>query len=555
MGHVDVQGLRVVFRDTTGMETVAVDGVDFALERGASLGIVGESGSGKSTIARALLGFARPGARFAGGSVHVGGTNILALDPGALREFRGRRAAMVPQNPLSSLTPHMTVGSQLVELVGLHGGETGKAAKFRALDLMAETDLPDPRILFDRYPHEISGGQRQRVVIAAALIAQPELIVLDEPTTALDKTVEARVLDLVRRVQESLGATLVYVSHDLNVISAMCRRILVMRRGLVVEDGTTERIFEQPEATYTRDLVGAIPRLGHTRRGKSAKSSSPVLLSVDSLRFAYASHKGFLWRHPSPAPALDDVSFTLSRGETLGVVGESGSGKSTLASLIVGAISGHSGRIELNDGALLDGLARTRTKDHRRRVQMVFQDPLSSLNPAHTVEEILTRPLRLYFGKTAADARKGAASLLRELDLGPEFLTRRPRQLSGGQQQRVALARALATEPDVLLCDEITSALDVTIQAQVLRLLRGLQTQRGIACLFITHDLAVASELADRLLVLEGGQVRDLGDTFDVIGTPNSPYTSRLVSAFQVNERPASPAKRSMPGTAAPMPA
>ena len=530
MSHLDVRDLRVVYRNGAGDQTVAVDGVSFALERGATLGIVGESGSGKSTVARALLGFARPGASFDQGSVRVADTDVLTLDDKDLRAFRGGRAAMVPQNPLSSLTPHMTVGAQLVELIALHSSVTGASAKARALDLMAETDLPEPPVLFDRYPHEISGGQRQRVVIAAALVARPELIVLDEPTTALDKTVEARVLDLVRRVQADLDATLVYVSHDLHVIGAMCERTMVMRNGKVVEQGPTQKLYDAPSSAYARDLVGSIPHLASEGRVAS-EGGAGTLLKLSDVCFGYAPPGHILRRRRPSRPALDRVTLDLKAGETLGVVGESGSGKSTLASLIAGALAGHSGQMELDDGTRLEGLAKTRSKAHRRRVQMVFQDPLSSLNPSHTVEEIITRPLRLYFGHTPSAAREAAVNLLGELDLGAEFLHRRPRQLSGGQQQRIALARALAAEPDILLCDEITSALDVTIQAQVLRLLRRLQEERGIACLFISHDLAVVSEISHHVLVLEAGQIRDVGTTAEVIGAPKSAYTERLLSA------------------------
>ena len=529
MAHIDVSNLRIVYRSGAGEETAAVEDVSFALHRGETLGIVGESGSGKSTVARALLGYARPGARFDKGQIRMGETDVLALSAVELRRFRGSRAAMVPQNPLSSLTPHMTIGAQLVELIGLHAGETGAAAKASALDVMAETNLPHPPTLFDRYPHEISGGQRQRVVIAAALVARPELIVLDEPTTALDKTVEVRVLDLVRHVQEQLDATLIYVSHDLHVIGAMCARTLVMRNGRVVEEGPTTRIFEAPTSDYTRNLVRAIPQLSST--GRVAATQKAPVLKVRNLDFGYASPGRLFGRRAPAALALEDVAFDLVAGQTVGVVGESGSGKSTLASLIAGAVAGHDGSITLGDGSVLKGLAKGRTKSHRQRVQMVFQDPLSSLNPAHTIEEILTRPLRLYFGHSAAAARDRAVSLLAELDLGTQFLSRRPRQLSGGQQQRVALARALAAEPDILLCDEITSALDVTIQAQVLALLLRLQDERGLACLFISHDLAVVSEVSHRILVLESGHVRDYDRTAAVISTPKSAYTAKLLSA------------------------
>ena len=535
MAHVAVDDLHVLFRDAAGRDIPAVDGVSFALGRGETLGIVGESGSGKSTVARALLGYARPGARFARGTVTVGGTQVLTLTPAALQAFRGARAVMVPQNPLSSLTPHRTNGDQLCELIARHGGLTGRAARARALGLMAETGLPEPARIYARYPHEISGGQRQRLVIAAALVARPDLIVLDEPTTALDKTVEARVLDLVARVQAELDATLIYVSHDLNAISALCRRVMVMQNGQVVEQGPTAALFDAPRQPYTRELVAAIPRLD-TRSTRPVPAGRPPVLRVEGLGFAYRAPMRLLRPRAPLARALDAVSFAIAPGETLGVLGESGSGKSTMASLIAGALGGHSGTIRLGD-RILEGPARKRPQEARRRVQRVYQDPLSSLNPSHTVEQTLTRPLMRFFGLTRAAARDRAVAILADLELGPEFLARWPRQLSGGQQQRIAIARALAADPDVLICDEVTSALDVTIQAHVVALLARLQAQRGLAMLFISHDLAVVAAVSDQILVLEQGQVRDHGARDAVLSAPRHPYTQRLLAAYRGAER------------------
>lgn len=528
--HVTIEGLRITYRDDAGEETAAVRDANIRLRRGETLGIVGESGSGKSTLARALLGHARPGARFAAGSVHVGETDVLALTGADLRRFRGGRAAMVPQNPLSSLTPHMTIGAQLEELVRRHTDMTGKAVHAHALSLMERTGLPEPERLAKRYPHEISGGQRQRTVIAAALIGKPELIVLDEPTTALDKTVEARVLQLVADVQKELGATLVYVSHDLNVIRALCSRIAVMKDGRVIEQGKTARIFDMPETDYTRSLLHAIPRLD-VEGPPPPETAAHDHIEVNALRFSYNRSPGFLSRSKQETPpTLDDISFSLRRGETLGLVGESGSGKSTVAALIAGVVSGHDGDIRLG-GDTISGAARRRTREMRRRVQLVFQDPLSALNPSHTVEEILVRPLRLHFGLSQAAARDKAAAALSEMELGPEFLSRRPRQLSGGQQQRVGFARALAAEPDLLICDEVTSALDVTIQANMLSLFLRIQRERAMTCIFISHDLAVIARVSHRIAVLEKGQVREIGDRDSVLRHPTSPYTQRLLAA------------------------
>ncbi|SEB03936.1 nickel ABC transporter ATP-binding protein NikE [Rubrimonas cliftonensis] len=532
--HVETAGLTVTYRDGLGGERAAVRAVDLALARGATLGVVGESGSGKSTLARCLLGHLRPGARVSGGHVRVGDVAPFDLDSRALRAFRGARAAMVPQNPLSSLTPHMTVGAQLGELLRRHARLRGRAARARALELMAETDLPDPASLHDRYPHELSGGQRQRIVIAAALAARPELIVLDEPTTALDKTVESHVLDLVARLQAELSATLVYVSHDLNVVARMCSRIMVMRDGAVVEEGDAAALLRRPRTGYAEALIAAMPRLAPERAPSPATPAGPPVVSARGLRFTHRSPAGLFGRGAVGRPALDGVDFDLARGETLGVVGESGSGKSTLAALVCGALTGGAGSLRL-DGRPLAGLARSRPADQRRRIQMIFQDPLASLNPSQTVVDIVARPARLYFGATAAQARAEAARLLAALDVPAETMNRGPRHLSGGQQQRVAIARALAARPDVLLCDEITSALDATVQAQAIALLRRIQSEHGLAILFISHDLALVASIAHRLLVLEGGVARDHGPTRETLLTPGSAYTARLIAAFRRN--------------------
>lgn len=458
--HVSVEDLSIAYRTSIGREKLAVSSVGFRLQRGDTLGIVGESGSGKSTVARALLGLVRPGAHLASGRVVVGGHDILHLPERHLRHYRGGVAAMVPQNPLSSLTPHLTVGAQLLELVRLHGGLRGKAARERALSLMEGTGLPGPASLFTRYPHELSGGQRQRVVIAAALAGEPELIVLDEPTTALDKTVEAQVLDLIGEIQQRSRTTLVYVSHDLNVIARMCRRVLVMRGGEIVEDGPIATIFERPRTDYARALIRAIPRLQAPAAISSVSAQGAPVLQVRGLSFTHGrSQRRWLplppvLRHAAKTePTLADIALEIAPGATLGVVGESGSGKSTLASLIAGALSGYDGEVLFQSTPLAEPATR-RTPDLRRRVQMVFQDPLSSLNPQHSVEEIITRPLRIFMGLSRAAARAHALPMLDELELSPDLLSRSPRQLSGGQQQRVAVARAIVDEPALVLADE-----------------------------------------------------------------------------------------------------
>jgi len=524
-----VEGLVVAYRDPAGGERRAVDGVSFTLERGGSLGIVGESGCGKSTLARALLAHGRPGSRFAAGRILLDGTDILAASPAEHTRLRGGRVALVPQNPLQALTPHLTIGAQLDEVLARHRGLRGRPLRAATLDLLAAMQIADPTALAARYPHEASGGQRQRAVIAAAVAGEPDLLVLDEPTTALDKTTEAQVLALVQAQQARTGCALVYVSHDLRTIAATCRDILVMHAGRVVESGLTEAVLEHPRVPYTRALVAALPQLAP----RPARSAPPPLLEAHALGFRYAAPRAFpfLTRRPGP-PALADIAFTLAPGRTLGVVGESGSGKSTLGGLVAGLLAGHSG-LQLFGAAPLAGAARTRPPALRRRIQMIFQDPAASLNPRHHVLDLVARAYIAYHRLATTQARDRAATLLASIGIGPELLRRLPGELSGGQQQRVAIARAFAAEPDLVVCDEITSALDVTIQAQVLDLMRALQRDRGVAYLFISHDLAVVSEMADDILVLHQGRVRALGPAEDVLRDPADSYTSALVAAFR----------------------
>ncbi|MBZ9719917.1 ABC transporter ATP-binding protein [Mesorhizobium sp. AD1-1] len=534
--HIDVRNLKLIYKTGPLTELAAVDDVSFSIGKGETLGIVGESGCGKSSLARAFLAYTRPGARIAGGSIHVSGSDILKLDSSELLKFRGRRAALVPQNPLSSLTPHRTIGQHLTELIHQHKAADGLSAKSKALELLAGMELPNPATIFGRYPHQLSGGQRQRVAIAAALVAEPELIILDEPTTALDKTVESQVLDLVSRLQNRTKTTLVYVSHDLNVVARMCERVLVMRKGKVLEDGPTEEVFNNPKTDYARTLIAAIPKLKADIRPERLKvATEPPVLTVRDLDFTYGSARSRLLRRLFPRPAavrtLSDITLSISPGSTLGVVGESGSGKSTLAAIVAGLVDGNGGKI-IFDGKPLSGLATSRSRDLRRRVQMIFQDPVSSLNPQHSVEQIIGRPLQIFFGMTRAASRDRAAELLAELDLDADLLTRSPRQLSGGQQQRVAIARAFACKPDLVLCDEVTSALDVTVQAQVLELMKRLQREHNTAYLFISHDLPVVADMSDQILVLEKGQVRDYADTGTILTNPNSSYTRKLLCAF-----------------------
>jgi peptide/nickel transport system ATP-binding protein len=526
---LEASGLHVAYRRTDGTLLPAVIGAALSLAEGESVGLVGESGSGKSTLARALMGYARPGGVITAGEVKLHGRDIRAIGKSEMRALRGGTVAFVPQNPLSSLTPHIRVGPQVAEAVAIHRRLDAGAARTAALELLEATGVPDPPRLYERFPHELSGGQRQRVVIAAALAGNPRLLILDEPTTALDKTTEIQVLELVQQLRRRFNAALVYVSHDLNVISEMCDRVLVMLEGRVVEEGPTRRVYREPMHEYTRALIAAVPRIDRGGAQVVATAAAP-LLEVSGLTFRYPGRRAWLAPRREERPALADVGFGIAAGETLGLVGESGSGKSTAAAIVAGLLEPQAGHMRF-DGEPLPALAKRRTQRLRQRIQIVFQDPLSSLNPRQRVGAILERPLAMFQQATGAEARRRAAALLETLQLDPALLDSYPRQLSGGQQQRVAIARAFAARPDLVICDEITSALDVSVQAQVLALLRELQQRSGAACLFISHDLGVIRQVAARVVVLKDGAVREAGPTADVLLHPRDPYTRMLVDA------------------------
>ncbi|CAH0200883.1 ABC transporter ATP-binding protein [Roseomonas sp. CECT 9278] len=522
---LQVRDLSIAWRGADGRANRVVDGVSFDLAAGGTLGIAGESGSGKSTLARALLGHCRAGSAITGGSIRLDGDDLAALSEPGLARRRGRVMAMVPQNPLASLTFHLRVGRQLEEVLRWRAGLSADAARLRAIELFGQMGLPDPERLARRYPHQLSGGQRQRVVLACAIACDPLLLVLDEPTTALDKTTEAQVLDLIRRLRTARQGAMVIVTHDLNVVADICDRVLVMQHGRIVEQGPVGQVFATPREAYTRVLLGAALRVENASRARPAAPGLP-LLEVTGLGFRYA-RPSLLRRAPPGPPILDDIGLTLARGEVLGVIGESGSGKTTLGGIVTGLLAADRGRLAF-DGT---ELTARRTREQRRRIQMVFQDPLSSLNPRRRVGDAVMRPLRLFHGLDQRDAARRAARLFEELGLEPALLARFPRQLSGGQQQRVAIARAFAAEPDLLICDEITSALDASVQAQVLDHLAAMQRRQGTAMLLITHDLSVVWRMARRVAVMQGGRILETGETEAIFRKPANPYTAALLGA------------------------
>lgn len=536
MSVLDVKNLKIGYINAEDGIDIAVNDISFSVEEGETLGVVGESGCGKSTVARALMGYLRPGGQVIGGDIHLIGESVLGLTADKLQHIRGKTVAIIPQNPLSSLTYHMTVGSQVNEILRFHRGMNNAEARAETINLFRATRLPDPEAIYDRYPHQISGGQRQRIVIAAALACRPSLMILDEPTTALDTTTEMQVLKLIKDLRQEIDTAIVYITHDLTLTNYMCDRVLVMHDGKIVEEGAAQTIFNAPEEAYTRQLVAAIPRVDRppTRDKIEEHQLGDCILEIENLSFAYASPWSLakMFKREDAPMAVENVSFNIRQSETLGLVGESGSGKSTVANIVAGLLAPSQGSIRF-DGSELRPSSAQRSIEERRRVQLIFQDPLSSLNPRQRVGTILTRSIMSFLGLDQRQSRDKAAELLEELELPTEFMSRYPRQLSGGQQQRVAIARAFAADPDLILCDEITSALDVSVQAHVLDLLMALQRKTGTACIFISHDLGVIREVAHRAVVMRNGKVVEAGSTEHLFSNSQDPYTRDLIAAAE----------------------
>jgi peptide/nickel transport system ATP-binding protein len=578
---LEVEGLRIEMEDGADI----VDEVSFSVRRGEVLALVGESGCGKTSTALALLGQARAGTRIAAGSVRLGGIDLLKLSQSALRRARGARVSYVPQDPSSSLNPRHRVGAQIAETLVVHDTPAAQAHEI-ARALAGRVGLPSDEGFLRRYPFELSGGQQQRVTIAMALAAKPLAVALDEPTTGLDVTTQARVLDLVRELARDTGAAFVYVTHDLAVVDGLADRVAVMYAGRIVESGPRERVFRRPAHPYTVLLLASVPRLS-ARQGlvgipgtapppgarptgcffaprcpladEQSHSEFPPRAEVEPEHVVRCWHASELIAHPPEhrpepdAPAREEallavdgliasygggaarnvvlhaISLALGKGECLALVGESGSGKTTLGRCVVGLHPPDAGTIWLF-GRQLAPIAVKRTQEERRAVQIVFQNPDSSLNPSETVANAIARPLRLFGLAEHGAERTQVAKFLERVRLPARTLDRYPRELSGGEKQRVAIARALAARPSLIVCDEITSSLDVSIQAAIVSLLEELRLD-GLALLFITHNLALVNSIADRVLVLEAGVIREEGGIVDVIEHPTDAYTRELLAA------------------------
>ena len=548
---LSIRDLEVTFRTQHG-STTAVRGASFDVMPGETVAIVGESGSGKSTTAMAVIGLLAQNGKVTGGTIRLDGTDVAALGGAGVARMRGSQIGMVPQDPMSNLNPVMRVGAQIVEALEDNGVARGGAARRRAVALLEEAGLPDAEHRAAQYPHEFSGGMRQRALIAMGLSCRPKLLIADEPTSALDVTVQRTILDRLEALTAELGTAVLLITHDLGLAAERAQRIVVMYRGEVVEQGPATQILTQPQHEYTRRLLAAAPSLA-SRRIQLAKHSGAGAALVQEDLLALSSDesgvttdaiievkdvskvfrlrgKGLLSRG-TDFTAVDGVSFTIPRGKTVAIVGESGSGKSTVARMMLDLTAPTSGSILFN-GVAVGGADRAAEVRFRRQVQPIFQDPYASLDPLYTIYRTIEEPLRAHGYGTAPERRARILELMSDVALTPDLLRRYPAELSGGQRQRVAIARALALNPDLVVCDEAVSALDVIVQSQILHLLADLQHRLGLSYLFISHDLAVVRQIADHVCVMERGRIVEQGSADDVFDHPQQEYTRMLLDAI-----------------------
>ena len=523
---VSVAGLRVIARGTP-KDTVIVNDVSFDIARGEVVALIGESGSGKTTIALSLLGYARPGCRIAAGSIRVGNTQVDALSPRGRAQFRGRQVSYIAQSAAASFNPSQRIMAQVIESALIHRLLTRPAAEAKAKNLFRALALPDPEHVGSRYPHQVSGGQLQRLMAAMALITDPELVIMDEPTTALDVTTQIEVLRAFKSVVKEHHTTALYVSHDLSVVAQIADRIIVLRDGTIQELGSTTRILSAPTHAYTQSLLAAADPAAHSAPSAPIAVKQPPLLQVTGL---IAGYGGNTPQGVPRLPVLHKVDCTIQPGSVLGVIGESGSGKSTLARVVAGLLPAANGTIAL-DGQTLPPHAAQRSREQLRRIQIVFQSADVALNPAHRIDRIMARPLRFYHGLSGGDAARRVTALLDMVRLSPAIADRYPGELSGGQKQRVNLARALAAEPSLILCDEVTSALDTVVGAAILELLAELRRELGLAYMFISHDLSTVRAICDEVMILYAGQAVEYGDRGALLAPPRHPYTDLLSSS------------------------
>ena len=525
-----IEGLEVATRGAAAKPILK--GVDFSIAPGETLCLVGESGSGKSVTSLAVMGLLPKGSlKATGGCIELEGDSLLEVSPTRLRDLRASRMAMIFQEPMTALNPLMRVGEQIEEVLIMHQKSLSSTQRReRVLEMLDQVQLPDIERVFDSWPHQLSGGQRQRIMIAMALILEPKLLIADEPTTALDVTTQKQILKLIKALQERHGTSVLFITHDMGVVADIADRVCVMRHGEVVETQPIEELLRRPGTEYTRQLLTAVPSL--RPRAARAVTDREIVLEAIELEKRYGERSVWVrWtgKAASQTLAASDINFALTRGRTLGIVGESGSGKSTVARCVMRMTEPTGGGVRVM-GKDIASLGRAALKPHRKRIQMIFQDPFRSLNPRLTIATSLVEgPVN--YGTPREEAMEKAAELLALVGLPKDALDRYPHQFSGGQRQRIAIARALAMEPDVLVADEAVSALDVSVQAQVLELLDDLQRRLGIAVLFITHDLRVAAQICDEVMVMQKGAIVEYGPAERVLGAPEHPYTRSLMLA------------------------
>jgi peptide/nickel transport system ATP-binding protein len=523
---LSVCGLTV--RLPNNMErTYAVEDISFDLQRGEILCIIGESGSGKSVTANAIMGLLAPVIRVTSGSILFQGIDLLSADPTTLQGLRGRAVSIIFQDPLSALNPLMTIGDQILEVLETHRVGTPSSQREKLQELLSEVGLPDPVMLQHQYPFRLSGGQRQRVMIAMALALDPDILIADEPTTALDVTTQAQILELIRKIQRRKNMSVMFITHDFGVVAEIADRVIVMEKGHLVEQGPALQVLTVPAHPYTQRLIAAVPRM--RARDREGASDTPVVLEVQNLNKTYRSTGGFFSK-ARIVHAVNDVSFSIRKGRTLGIVGESGSGKSSLGRVLLKLMNSDGGKI-LFDGRDIAALSDQAFRPLRPYIQLIFQDPFASLNPRHTIGRVLTVGPMAH-GISMQEAKAKALRLLKRVGLDEGAYDRFPHEFSGGQRQRIGIARALMFDPVLLVADEAVSALDVSIQAQILQLLAVIQLDTKVAMIFITHDLRVASQICDEVAVMYKGQIVEYGPPSQIFRAPAHAYTQRLVSAI-----------------------
>lgn len=525
---LSINDLSILLPDGSDRQ-FAVQNADLKLHAGETVCVVGESGSGKSLTARAVMGLLpAPHVRVGSGEIMFDDQDITKVNAERLREIRGSEISMIFQEPMTALNPVMSIGDQIDEIFRYHVSMTKKVRAEKAIKLMEDVNLPDPAQIINAYPHELSGGQRQRAMIAMALALGPKILIADEPTTALDVTTQAQILELIKNMQKRLDTGVLFITHDFGVVADIADRVVVMQEGKIVETGTAKQVLNKPSHPYTKSLIAAIPRL---KPRKARKRSENIVLRTDQVSKSFGSGISFfgLGKGGREVKAVREVNIELRKGETLGIVGESGSGKSTLARCIIKLMESDNGLIEI-EGVDISGLNRKNMRSHRNRIQMVFQDPFASLNPRSRVGDIISQGPILQ-GISKEEAHANTRELLDIVGLDSRSFDRFPHEFSGGQRQRIGIARALALKPDILVADEPVSALDVSIQAQILELLDKIRKQMDLSMLFITHDLRVAAQVCDNVAVMQYGQVVEVGPTAKLFANPKHEYTKALLAA------------------------